>query len=225
MFRMIAFSRQQQRAERPREQDERHDRDQRDHQREAAVDGVDEVGVRRAAGRRRCTSGPARVRRVAHARRACPCPRRSRCPGSGSPRRSRCRRGASRRRGRDGAVDPVDLAQRAPPRGSGRWRLRRGSRAAGATRRRSRRPRVPAVRPWRRPTWRRCWRRTRPRFRSVAAHASARNDRQRRAGGDPAPARDAPAPSASRPARLVVGAAVRPVEPRAPDWPARPGAA
>ena len=46
-FRTHRLERQQQRAERPREQDERDERDQGDHQREAPVDGVDEVVVLR----------------------------------------------------------------------------------------------------------------------------------------------------------------------------------
>ena len=59
------LQRQQQRAERAREQDERRDRDQRDHQREAAVDGVDEVGI---GGRLAADAhvGTGRVRGVAH---------------------------------------------------------------------------------------------------------------------------------------------------------------
>ena len=86
--------RQQQRAERPRQQDERRDRDQGDHQREAAVDRVDEVGVRRRLPAHAHVRSDA-VRRVPHARRAWPRPRRCRCPGSGSPPRARSRRGAT----------------------------------------------------------------------------------------------------------------------------------
>ena len=86
--------RQQQRAEGAREQDEGGDRDQRDHQREAAVDGVDEVvvGGRLAADADVGTGARARCR---GRRRASPRPRRFRCRASGSPRRARCRRGAS----------------------------------------------------------------------------------------------------------------------------------
>ena len=104
------LERQQQRAEGARQQEERRDRDQRDHQREVAVDGVDEVVVRGQAGRRRARRdrcrAPCRARR-----RACPCPH---GPLSGvwiaSTSAVPSRRQARLVR-RHGTVDAVDLAQ------------------------------------------------------------------------------------------------------------------
>ena len=207
------LQRQQQRAERARQQDERRDRDQRDHQREAAVDGVDEVGVR---GRLAADAhvGTGRVRGVAHGlerglalggsavgdldrldeRGAVAPPVRD----SWAPRRRGCRRpGAGPR----------------PP-SAGRCRPRPGSRGAGSIPRRCRPSPVPRGRPWRRRTSRPCRRRRLPSCRSVAAKTSARITAM------PAPAasqrwRATPVgPAGPGAARLVVGAPVGPVEPR-----------
>ena len=211
---MIAFARQQQRAERPRQQDERGDRDQRDHQREAAVDGVDEVGIRRGLTAHAHVRSHV-VRRVAHARRACPRPRRCRCPGSGSPPRARSRRGATA--GCPGATAPwmpstcptalATWAGSVPP----STRISCGSSApspmpafSSATRPSRASPDLATVSASEAPSWR-----------SVAATHEREHDGHARGGREPAAAGDHLGPAGPGAARLVVGAAVRPVEPRA----------
>ncbi len=65
---------------------------------------------------------------------------------------------------------------------------------------------------WRRPAWRSSRRRRSPSWSWVAANDERDDDRQRGAGGEPAPAHDGLGPAGPRAARLIVGAAVRPVQ-------------
>ena len=162
--------------------------------------------------------GTGRVRRVAHARRACRRPPRCRCRGPGRPRRARCRRGATRgRRAR-------------PRRGCRRRRRTRARRPAPGSSRPSTRTScgssAPSPMPDRssatRPCLRvarlgdACWRRTVPSCRSVAATTSASTTAMPAPRGDPAVPRDEPAPSASTrgsPCRRCAGAASRAAAP------------
>ena len=211
-FSATAFARQQQRAERAREQQERDDPDQRDHQREVAVDGLDEVVVQGQVAPRRGRRDRRHARLRARGR---ACRATSEVAPSAVGKASTiavpsCRHRSPERRRRGCRRDRAGPARPAP--GSC---PRSAPRAAAARRRRCRSPSAPRGRPSRRPAWRSCRGRTgraggsRPR---PPARPRWRRTRPPRASGG---ARH-PRPSASMPGspcRRCAGAASRAARP------------
>ena len=133
-FRITAFERQQQRAERPRQQDERDDRDQR---RSSAGSCRRPASMKSSFWAARPPTrdvGAGRVRGVAHLASQRRGRLRRAAVGDGEGRRSTCgARARSRRPGRrDGAVDAVDARDVARTTASPRVAARRGSRTGSS---------------------------------------------------------------------------------------------